>query len=121
MSPTCPTCGKPIDPLRAPVARISGGKIVTYCSKQCAEPDVAKLALAAAAASDKLTASKPPAKVERAPAPKPEVAKSALAVATARVEVPPARPPTPPTIDLDPDHEERPKSEADRRRRRNRR
>ncbi|MBI4508200.1 MAG: HEAT repeat domain-containing protein [Deltaproteobacteria bacterium] len=34
--PACPTCGRPIDPLRAPVARISGGRIVTYCTPACA-------------------------------------------------------------------------------------
>ncbi|MGE5185717.1 MAG: HEAT repeat domain-containing protein [Acidobacteriota bacterium] len=32
----CPTCGKPVDPLRAPAAKIKGGKVVAYCSKECA-------------------------------------------------------------------------------------
>jgi len=32
----CPTCGTDIDPLRAPVARIVGGKITTFCSPACA-------------------------------------------------------------------------------------
>jgi pentapeptide repeat protein len=32
----CPTCGQGIDPVRAPVAKISGGRVVTYCSADCA-------------------------------------------------------------------------------------
>jgi HEAT repeat protein len=34
---SCPTCGKPVDPLRAPAVRVSAGKVVPYCSKECAE------------------------------------------------------------------------------------
>jgi len=33
---TCPTCGKPVDPLRAPAVRVTAGKVVPYCSKECA-------------------------------------------------------------------------------------
>lgn len=33
---TCPTCGKALDVLRAPVARVKGGKVVTFCSAACA-------------------------------------------------------------------------------------
>src|SRR5580693_296189 len=32
----CPVCGKPVDQLRAPAAKIRDGKIVAYCSKECA-------------------------------------------------------------------------------------
>lgn len=31
----CPTCKKPIDALRAPVAGVRDGKIVGYCSVAC--------------------------------------------------------------------------------------
>ena len=33
---TCPTCGNPLDPRRAPVAKVIGGKVVTFCSAACA-------------------------------------------------------------------------------------
>lgn len=32
----CSTCGKPVDPLRAPAVRVSSGKVVPFCSKECA-------------------------------------------------------------------------------------
>lgn len=32
----CPTCGKPVDPLRAPAVKVTAGKVVPYCSKECA-------------------------------------------------------------------------------------
>ena len=32
----CPSCGKPIDPLRAPIARVVDGRIRTFCSPACA-------------------------------------------------------------------------------------
>jgi HEAT repeat protein len=31
----CPTCGKPVDPLRAPAVKVSEGKIVPFCSTEC--------------------------------------------------------------------------------------
>ncbi len=36
MTMPCPTCGKPVDTLRAPAVRVSAGKVVSYCSKECA-------------------------------------------------------------------------------------
>ena len=33
---SCPTCGKPVDALRAPAAKIREGRVVAYCSKECA-------------------------------------------------------------------------------------
>jgi len=35
----CPTCGKLIDPARAPVARIREGRVLTYCSTECADAE----------------------------------------------------------------------------------
>src|SRR4051794_7275291 len=32
----CPTCGKPVDPLRAPAVLVRDGKVVGFCSKECA-------------------------------------------------------------------------------------
>src|SRR4051794_16876433 len=50
----CPICQKPVDPLRAPAARIRDGKIIGYCSKECAAAaetkPTAKLDVPAAAA-----------------------------------------------------------------------
>jgi HEAT repeat protein len=36
-SATCPSCGGAVDPLGAPVARIVGGRVVTFCSAACAD------------------------------------------------------------------------------------
>jgi HEAT repeat protein len=32
----CPTCGKPVDALRAPAVGVRDGKVVGFCSKECA-------------------------------------------------------------------------------------
>jgi HEAT repeat protein/YHS domain-containing protein len=32
----CPICGKPVDPLRAPAVLVRDGKVVGFCSKECA-------------------------------------------------------------------------------------
>lgn len=32
----CPVCEKPVDPLRAPAVRVTAGKVVPFCSKECA-------------------------------------------------------------------------------------
>jgi len=37
VSQSCPTCGKPLDATRAPVARVRGARVVTYCSVACAD------------------------------------------------------------------------------------
>jgi HEAT repeat protein len=34
---TCPACNAPIDPARAPVARVRDGRVVTFCSRACAD------------------------------------------------------------------------------------
>ncbi|HTR54249.1 MAG TPA: HEAT repeat domain-containing protein [Kofleriaceae bacterium] len=31
----CPTCGKPVDPLRAPAVGVRDGRVVGFCSKEC--------------------------------------------------------------------------------------
>ncbi len=56
----CPTCEAPIDPARAPVARVRGTKVVTYCSAACAEKD----ARPAAAAEGPSPRARPPTKTE---------------------------------------------------------
>src|SRR6478672_7199149 len=33
---TCPICGKPVDALRAPAVRVDAGKVIPFCSKDCA-------------------------------------------------------------------------------------
>jgi HEAT repeat protein len=33
---SCPTCNKPVDPLRARAVIVRDGKVVAYCSKECA-------------------------------------------------------------------------------------
>lgn len=49
-SSTCPACNAPIDPARAPVARVRGGRVVTFCSQRCADaPETALRAQAAPA------------------------------------------------------------------------
>src|SRR4051812_48667197 len=35
MSQTCPTCGKPVDPLRSRFVRVVEGKVVAYDSEVC--------------------------------------------------------------------------------------
>ena len=53
---TCPTCQRPVDPLRAPVVGVRDGKVVSFCSRECAAgasaPVVAATEAAAAAAAD---------------------------------------------------------------------
>jgi len=48
MSVTCPACKKTLDPAHAPVARVRGARVVSFCSEACAdgtplhdEPEVA--------------------------------------------------------------------------------
>jgi HEAT repeat protein len=37
---TCPTCGKPVDALRAPAVGVRDGKVVSFCSRECANANV---------------------------------------------------------------------------------
>lgn len=36
MSATCPTCDRPVDPLRARAVAVREGRVVAYCSRECA-------------------------------------------------------------------------------------
>ena len=36
MNSACPTCGKAVDPLRAPSVKVIGGRITAFCSPECA-------------------------------------------------------------------------------------
>ncbi|HEU5060010.1 MAG TPA: hypothetical protein VFU21_25940, partial [Kofleriaceae bacterium] len=70
MSQTCPTCGKPLDATRAPVARVRGVKVVTYCSVACADSGASGLAAGSQTRTPALAAPvpEPPAPVaERVP------------------------------------------------------
>ncbi len=42
-SSTCPACNAPLDPARASVARVRGGRVVTFCSQKCADAPEAAL------------------------------------------------------------------------------
>ena len=75
----CPTCGKPVDPLRAPAVLVRAGKVISFCSKDCASaaetkptavPKTVPPAEAAAAAAP-APAPAPAAKKERAKTPVP--------------------------------------------------
>jgi HEAT repeat protein len=70
VSQTCPSCGKPLDATRAPVARVRGVKVVTYCSVACADSGASGLAAGSQTRTPALAAPvpEPPAPVaERAP------------------------------------------------------
>lgn len=57
---TCPTCGKPVDSLRAPAVGVRAGKVVGFCSKECAAAEESKpvSSAVAAAAGEKLQPTK---------------------------------------------------------------
>ncbi|HEX2692158.1 MAG TPA: HEAT repeat domain-containing protein [Kofleriaceae bacterium] len=38
MTTSCPTCHKPVDPLRSRFVAVQDGKVVAYCSAECATP-----------------------------------------------------------------------------------
>ncbi len=46
MTSHCPHCRSALDPTRAPVARVHQGRVVTYCSVQCAEQGPAEQGVA---------------------------------------------------------------------------
>jgi HEAT repeat protein len=37
MSQTCPICNKAVDPIRAPAVKVRAGKVVAFCSAECAK------------------------------------------------------------------------------------
>jgi HEAT repeat protein len=55
----CPTCGKPVDPLRARAVSVVDGKVVGYCSADCAAQAGAKASLSGAARAVAATESAP--------------------------------------------------------------
>jgi HEAT repeat protein len=64
----CPVCGKPVDALRAPAAKIRDGKIVAYCSKECATlAETKPTAVPAQLAEEKLGRRTPKAGVSSIP------------------------------------------------------
>ncbi|HEU0036321.1 MAG TPA: HEAT repeat domain-containing protein [Kofleriaceae bacterium] len=56
---TCPTCNKPVDPLRARSVGVRDGKVVAYCSAECARAAESKPTVMPA------TPSAPTAKIEK--------------------------------------------------------
>jgi hypothetical protein len=67
----CPTCGKSVDPLRAPAVGVRAGKVVPFCSKECvAEAVTAPVAAPVAAPRKEARAQSQPgiaAKLKRTP------------------------------------------------------
>jgi HEAT repeat protein len=67
-SSTCPACNAVIDPARAPVARVRGGRVVTFCSRRCADaPESEYAALRAQAAPAAAQPAASPAGTSAAP------------------------------------------------------
>jgi HEAT repeat protein/YHS domain-containing protein len=60
---TCPTCGKTVDPLRAPAVSVRDGKVVSFCSRECA---------AAAESKPVVTSAKPERARTEPPVPPPD-------------------------------------------------
>lgn len=63
MPPVCPTCNTPLDPAHAPIARVRGARVVTYCSPDCAsnaETGEAVAAETVAEALPRVEAASPP-------------------------------------------------------------
>src|SRR5262245_22283833 len=65
----CPNCQKTVDPLRAPAAKIVGGKVMTFCSPECARGE--KPAEVSEAVADAAPVPTPAPRVESAPVPAP--------------------------------------------------
>jgi HEAT repeat protein len=58
MAATCPICQRPIDPVRAPVVRVHGARVIGYCSPACAD------AASGIARADAAPAARAPASAE---------------------------------------------------------
>ena len=66
---TCPTCGTAVDPLRAPAVGVRDGKVVSYCSRECAAAAESRPVVAPPAAKPRARTEPPvppPAKKARA-------------------------------------------------------
>ncbi len=84
---TCPACGKQLDPMHAPVARIRGGKVVSFCSPECA-----------AAAPGEQLERRPRAAIPALPRQGPDALAAALAPIASEPAPRPARRSTPPPV-----------------------
>jgi HEAT repeat protein len=84
---TCPACGNQLDPMHAPVARIRGGKVVSFCSPDCA----------AAAPGERLER-RPRAAIPALPRQGPDALAAALAPIASEPVPRPARRSTPPPV-----------------------
>ena len=82
---TCPACGNQLDPMHAPVARIRGGKVVSFCSPECA-----------AAAPGEQLERRPRAAIPALPRQGPDALAAALAPIASEPAPRPARRSTPP-------------------------
>ena len=63
----CPTCGKPVDSLRAPAVAVKGGKVISFCSKECAAAGESRPVVTSAAAAPKRRDATPPPTKKRTP------------------------------------------------------
>jgi HEAT repeat protein len=52
----CPSCGKPVDSLRAPAVGVRDGKVVSFCSKECAAQESKPVAMPRAQTSPAVAA-----------------------------------------------------------------
>jgi len=71
VSQSCPTCGKPLDATRAPVARVRGARVVTYCSVACADDGGTGLAAGSQTSAPAIAAEPAPVVDKPLPAPPP--------------------------------------------------
>ncbi|WP_428264243.1 HEAT repeat domain-containing protein [Haliangium sp.] len=70
----CPACKAPIDPARAPVARVRDGRVVTFCSTACAEAKPAPTAANRTGATTATATTTAPARTQLRAATAPPVA-----------------------------------------------
>lgn len=93
MTTTCPTCGKPVDSLRARSVGVRDGKVVAYCSTDCARAAESRPVQVPPQPPAQDAPAAPPAKASRAAAAStPRPAAAATTPATTRATTP-ARPP----------------------------
>jgi HEAT repeat protein/YHS domain-containing protein len=92
MTTECPICGKPVDTLRAPAVSVRDGKVVSYCSRECAAAAETKPTIVPAAVPAAASAAKPRARTEP-PNPPPRPRTPAGGVPTPPGGVPKATPP----------------------------
>jgi HEAT repeat protein len=117
---TCPTCGKPLDPLRAPSVKVIAGRITAFCSPVCAgraqTDPVVPVTPIAQAPTEKVAA--PPFVAEKKAAPAAPKAAPAPAPAPVVAEKKPAPVPAPAArvVTIDDAADDEPDAEAPRRR-----